>query len=387
MEAVFNTTGSLLAVVVTMVALSLYVQKFKMFKMIGPALTVIIFGIILSNLSIVPFSHELYGTIGTYCIPVFISIMLFSVDIKKMLKLSKEALAATFIAIFCVSLMAVLGGVLFGKNIDEGWKIAGMFVGTYTGGSANLTAIATGLDVAPATLAAANAADYVVGIPTLFLMFASPALIKASSKFQKFWPYSVVEEDLQGDGSHEELMASKEWSIVDIAIMVSMGFVITEIATQLAALFPPMISSAARILLVTTIAIALAQTAPVKRLRGNMDLGLYISMMFLSTIGISVSITAFFGSALSITLFCFFVIIGSILLHLTITRLFKIKYQYVILSITGAIADGTTAGLVAASGGWKSLVSIGVVMGILGMAVGNYVGIGIAYLIRMIIGG
>ena len=49
-----------------------------------------------------------------------------------------------------------------------------MFVGTYTGGSSNLTAIAVGLDASKNTIASANAADYVVGIPTLILMFCHP---------------------------------------------------------------------------------------------------------------------------------------------------------------------------------------------------------------------
>mgnify|MGYP003177996546 CR=1 FL=1 len=37
-----------------------------------------------------------------------------------------------------------------------------MFVGTYTGGSSNLTAIAVGLDASKNTIASANAADYVM---------------------------------------------------------------------------------------------------------------------------------------------------------------------------------------------------------------------------------
>ncbi len=58
--------------------------------------------------------------------------------------------------------MAFLFGLVFAEKISEGWKVAGMFVGTYTGGSANLTAIGTGLNVSRQTLAAANAADYVI---------------------------------------------------------------------------------------------------------------------------------------------------------------------------------------------------------------------------------
>ncbi len=51
-------------------------------------------GIILSNLKVVPVSTELYGTISTYAIPVSMTIMLMSVDLKEMTKLSREPLIA-----------------------------------------------------------------------------------------------------------------------------------------------------------------------------------------------------------------------------------------------------------------------------------------------------
>ena len=59
-----------------------------------------------------------------------------------MRKLSKEPVIALASAIFSVCVAALVFGVLFANKIDEGWKVAGMFVGTYTGGSSNLTAIA-----------------------------------------------------------------------------------------------------------------------------------------------------------------------------------------------------------------------------------------------------
>ena len=67
-------------------------------------------------------------------------------------------------------------------------------------------------------------------------------------------------------------------------------------------------------------------------------------------------------------------------------RLFKIDYQYVIISIVASIADGTTSALVAASAKWKALVSIAVVLGVIGSVLGNYLGIGTAYLIKALIG-
>ena len=385
MNTLFSNSGSILAVMTSMIALGFYLQRSKAIKSLGPALTIIIMGIILSNLKVVPVSTELYGTISTYAIPVSMTIMLMSVDLKEMTKLSREPLIAIFVAVLTVSIMAFLFGLVFAEKISEGWKVAGMFVGTYTGGSANLTAIGTGLNVSRQTLAAANAADYVIGVPTLIFMFALPAILKNSKKFKKLWPYHVEESELE-DCQNEEFMESKEWSIKDIAWMLAIGFVVTEVSTILAGYFNSSFSSAARILLVTTISIIIAQLKPVKKLKGNLDLGLFVALFFLCTIGFSVDIKEFLGSTFTITLYCFSIIFASFVFHLGITRLLKIKYQYVILSIVGAIADGPTSALVAASAKWNSLVSVAVVMGVIGGVLGNYAGISVAYAIKMSLG-
>ncbi|MDQ9898584.1 DUF819 family protein, partial [Acinetobacter baumannii] len=90
----------------------------------------------------------------------------------------------------------------------------------------------------------------------------------------------------------------------------------------------------------------------------------------------------FFGSTLHITVFCFCVVIGCTILHLVITRIFKVRYEYVLLSIVAAISDGPTAALVASSAQWKSLINIGLLMGVIAGACGNYAGITVAYLIK-----
>lgn len=386
-KAVFNTPETLLLVMFMTVSVGLWLQKFKVFKSLGPALTVIILGIILSNLKIVPVNHDVYGILSGYCIPLSICICLLSLDLKEMKKLTKEPIIALISAVLSVCIMAFIFGLVFAGKIDEGWKVAGMFVGTYTGGSSNLTAIAVGLDAARETIAAANAADYVIGIPTLVFMFAAPAILKNSKKFQKFWPYHHTDDELLGEGDHTELMASKEWSIQDIAWMLSLAFAVFAVASWLSGvIFGEGFRSAGRVILITTFSIILAQFPRVKRLRGNFDLGLYVALLFLTTIGFAVNLKDFFGSTLYITVFCFCVVIGCTILHLVITRIFKIRYEYVLLSIVAAISDGPTAALVASSAQWKSLINIGLLMGVIAGACGNYAGITVAYLIKGTLG-
>lgn len=138
MFPIFQSSESMLAVILCMIALAFWLQKFKGFKTIGPALITIIFGIILVNLKIVPGYCDIYGTISVYCIPISISLYLLNVDFRQIVKMSKEPLLSIASAVLSVSAVAVIFGIIFGSSVQEGWKVAGMFVGTYTGGSATL---------------------------------------------------------------------------------------------------------------------------------------------------------------------------------------------------------------------------------------------------------
>jgi uncharacterized membrane protein len=385
MEPMLNSTISLLAVMFMTISIGLYLSKRKPFTSFGPAIIVIVIGIILSNFKIVPTWADVYGVMFEYAIPLSIAIMLLGVDLSGMLKLSKQPLLAMFFAVVSVSIAALVGGIFMAGQIPEGWKVAGMFVGTYTGGSSNLTAIGTALQASPETFAAANAADYVVGIPSLVLLMSAPAFMKNSKWFNKVWPYKLTDEELELEGGHD-FMQAKEWSINDIAWLLGIGFAIVFASTALAQLFPADLISVMKIILITTISIIVAQFKVVRNLRGKMDLGLYVALFFLVIIGFMVDIRQFFSSTITISIYCTIVILGSLALHLLLCRLAKIKYQYVGISIMASIADGTTAALMAASGKWESLISIAVVLGIIGNAVGNYVGITIGYLIKGIIG-
>lgn len=93
-NTIFSSEGALLFIMVATVALGFWLQRFKVFKTLGPALTVIVMGIVMSNLRIVPTSSPTYDAISGYCVPLSVSICLLSLDLKQMRKLSKEPIIA-----------------------------------------------------------------------------------------------------------------------------------------------------------------------------------------------------------------------------------------------------------------------------------------------------
>lgn len=372
-----------------MVAFAVWAAQTKFGKNLGPALIVIIIGIILHNVGLINAEGPVIELAAAYTIPVAICILMLSVDFKELKKLSVQPFLAMLLAVVSVCIMSIIGGALFAGKIDEGWKIAGMFVGTYTGGSNNLSAIAVGLNASGNTLAIANTADYVIGMPYLIFLFAVPAILKNWKWFQKVWPYHLEENELniEGDAAEAGLLDAKVWSIFDVAALLTIGIATFYVSTVVSAMiFPESFASAGSLLMLTTIALVLAQLPVVKKLRGKMDLGMLLSLIFLCVVGFMVDLASFVGSALVATLMCVIVIIGSTVVHIILCRVFKIKYEYTLLSIVAGIADGPTSGLVAGSANWKSLVTVAIICGTLGDVFGNYLGIAVAYIVKLIVG-
>ena len=100
MGALITRTEGLIFVILIMVAFALWLQRFKAFKSLGPVLTVVVLGIILSNTHVVPISHDFYSALSTYCVTPAISICLLSMNMRELKKLNREPIIALVSAIF-----------------------------------------------------------------------------------------------------------------------------------------------------------------------------------------------------------------------------------------------------------------------------------------------
>jgi len=395
MEALVTSIPGVLGVCCGLIAFAIWGSKKPVLNKLGPAMICILGALLLSNLRVIPMddSHAVYSFLGTHIINLSIAVLLLDTDLKKIRQLSFQPFAAMLIACAVVCIMTIVGGLLFAKGIGpEGWKVAGMFVGTYTGGSSNLNAIAVALDTSSSIQGAANAADYVIYTPFIILIMWAGGSLGKIAKWNNFWPHSVPEEDLTQEGGSGYMMA-KEWSILDIALMMTIGFAIVGVSTWLGNLIVGINSSALatfratfRILLITTIAVALAQTQFIKKIRGKGDLGFYVTLFYLVYIGATINVAEFLKAAPSIGMLCLIAVFGSLLLHFFLCRFFKIKWQYALLSMQAAIGSQSSAAALAAASGWETLVSVGVVIGLFGNAIGNYLGLAVAYGVKAILG-
>ena len=122
--------------------------KFSILKKIGAVLICYGIGLVVGNMDVLPEGADKYQNLITeITIPLSLPLILFSMDVKKWLKSAGSAIGSLLIGIFSVLVMIFIGYWIFKGSIDEIWKVSGMLVGIYTGGTPNMAAIKTALDV------------------------------------------------------------------------------------------------------------------------------------------------------------------------------------------------------------------------------------------------
>ena len=130
-------------------------------------------------------------------------------------------------------------------------------------------------------------------------------------------------------------------------IILAIAMIIVAASTFVSQYFPDSVKGSARLILISTFSLILSRVPFIRTLRGNNDLGLFFSLLFLTVLGLTINLKGFLSSTLYITIFCALIIIFSMIFQWVVSRLLKIKYQYVLLATVAAVWDGPTSALVA----------------------------------------
>ncbi len=153
---------------------------------LGAVVICYIVGIIIGNIGVLPSGiAAVQNPLMLVTISLALPLMFFSIDVRRWTRLAGKSLLSFFIQVVAILLVAGGGFFIFrGWVGKETWKLSGMFVGLYTGGTVNLGAIATALRTNQTSLPgrAYIRCDYIFNIPALsdnhraacFALFSAP---------------------------------------------------------------------------------------------------------------------------------------------------------------------------------------------------------------------
>jgi uncharacterized membrane protein len=352
-----------------------WLNRFQGWKTIGTPILSILICALISNLGIIPTAtagHPVYTGVFVYVAPLGIFIALLEVDLKSL----KDAglpillmfglgalgtLVGVFVAWYLVNPAAEIGPLAH--------AVAGMFTGTYIGGSINFNAVALHYQVneSGVLFAATTVVDNLLGTPWIIATLILPKYL------QKYYP----RKKLDSAKTATKLKTQENISIFSLSLILGLGLLGISIS-KLTAYYYPQIPE---IITLTTLALIMAQFSFVKRLQGKHTLGFFFILIFLAVIGTLCDVTALSGIgslAGTLMLFVFVLIMVHGLVIFGVGAAFKMDWDVIAVASQANMGGNTTAIAAAESLNRPDLLIPGVLVGSLGNALGTYLGFMVA---------
>lgn len=369
----------ILAVLSLLIAVSDLLVRRTWLRHAGTALLVILVTAVAANVGLLPAGSSeaapvpVYDGIFAYVAPLAIFWLLLLVNLRDVLRAGLPIIALFLIGALGVVVGAFVAAAAFPFDSPLFAPVAGMFVGTYIGGSINFNAVALSYGVVRdgVLYAGSVAVDNVVTTIWMVATLAAPRVLAP------LWSRSV-RATAPIDRSDAAGVVSDTESVhpLDLALLGALGLASLLISNAVAARF-----GIPAIIVVTTLALLLAQLPLISRLRGARVLGMFAVYLFLAVIGAFCDVRQLAAlGALGFVLLGFattIVVVHGVIIFVA-ARLLRIDVAVAAVASQANVGGGTSALAVARSIGRSDLVLPAVLIGSLGNALGTFVGFWIA---------
>ncbi len=371
--------------------------KVKILAKIGTIILAYAVGLILGNTNLISESYTaIPRIIATVTIPLAIPLLLFSMDIRKFKIIAGTTLKSTIFALIGVIGAVVSGYYLFGKHIPEGWKLAGMLVGVYTGGTPNLAALKTALDVNNNTYILTHTADTFITIFLIlfFLTIAQKILLLFLPAFPKIDEDDEKMSDLKNAHNEQlqlyddspdafaQVAKNYKKTYVDILIALGLTLLIVAISFGIGQLVPQHYFEPVVILSITTLAIIASLFPKVRNLKNTFQVGMYLILIFSLAVASLGKFSKLLNGSVDIFYYVAWAIFMSFFIHVALSAIFRVDADSTITITTAFSMSPPFVPVVASALKNKYVIVSGLLVGILGYAIGNYLGVLVAYSLK-----
>ncbi len=368
-------------------------EKVKWINKIGAIIWAYAIGILLRIIGVLPempmdpdidfFDMHIIQQIANITVPIALPMLLFSLDFKKWLKEANKTILSLVLAFISVIIAVGVGYLFFGTHLEEGNKVSGLLIGVYTGGTPNMAALQSALEVDRTTYILTHTYDMAVSLVWLIfiltigqkvLNWILPKTKKSTPK-----PGSQVEYDGADMDSYAGMLQKKR--ILPLLGSLGLAILIFGAGFGLSMLFKKDSQTMIHILFITTAAIALSFSKRINRIEKSFQLGMYLIIVFSMAVASMADLNTLVNISTNLFFYVVVAVWGSLVIHILLSMIFKVDTDMVIITSTALAFSPPFVPVVAAAIKNKEVIIAGLTVGIVGYALGNYLGIGISELI------
>jgi uncharacterized membrane protein len=320
-------------------------------------------------------------------VPLAIPLMLFSANFKLWTKSLPKAVTALLTGMIAV-MIAVVSSFFIFKNsgILELNKIAGMMTGLFTGGTMNFAAIKNILQTDESITTLTLTSEMIIVFP--FLLFLTAGGYKL---FRWMLPYRDVtvivdknnpkEQVLTDIENYDGMFTKKVFPKTMLGFLLSISFL--ALGAGLSLLITGKLNELVIILTITTLSIFASFNEKIRNLPRTFELGMFFILIFSVIVASEFDIKKFNSEAVNVFLFVLCITVLAIVLHIILCRIFKVSGDLFSVALVALFCSPPFVPPVVASMGNRKVLISGITIGLVGYAIGNYLGTGIAYLLGL----
>jgi len=357
-------------------------RKNALCNKLGAVVICYVAGIVIGNIGLLPAPlATVQNPLMLIAISLALPLMFFSIDVRRWSRLAGKSLLSFGLQTVAIIIVATLGFFIFRDWVGrETWKLAGMFVGVYTGGTVNLGAIATALRTDQTLYLAAHTSDVVVStVYLLFLMtIGQRILLKFLPAFQPA-ETAFLEKDPDFD-SYAGIFEKK--TLVPLLGALGLAVLIFITGGLSFLIWKEDIAFVVAILAISTLGIVFSFVPAIRNIRMTYQMGNYFILIFCLVVSSMADFNRLVSTAPIMLAYVTFTIFICLLLHVALAKIFKIDTDTVIITSVAGICSPPLVPMVASALKNKEVIVSGVITGIIGWVAGTYLGIAVAYMLQ-----
>jgi len=353
------------------------------------------------------------SSLMSFSVVVAIPLLLFNCDFrlwtralpKTILALLSGLVAVVLTVIICyrLALTSMPQTDTVGSDISQLGKICAMLTGMYTGGTLNFNALGASLGVNKSLMAMVLAFDMLITVILYFFLLGGgyrlfrkllPFTDETTPAFRhqlRQMPPPVTDvENYHGMTSRDNLPGMLVGLLLSLSFL-AVGCALSYLLWRIGWIAPdpdepdqPVLNEMVIILTVTTLSVIASFSDRIRNLPKTFELGMLFILLFSVILASLFDWRAVQGSTLLIGLLVLMVVVGAMLFHLLFCRLFRVSGDLYSVSLIALLCSPPFVPPVIGAMGNKKVLVSGIVIGLIGYAVGTYLGVGVALLLHAV---